>query len=322
MNIQTLLLFFYLLLPPQNVMQQDLLFASGKGALDTEQKEALVYELETFLNSSDSSFWGSDLSIEALLGEDYASYIPEEFLSFEAESKINEAAYYLKDDGSLKFMKVGEELFSVTNAPDNKTSKVSVNSSVIMRSKLDEMNREVEREVFRNNGTYKNPGRLSVTKYYYRGDSEIPFQTNETNFASRTLKKLFYNTKALVVESRVYNIDDNSNISDTFFSYNNNSLMTQKRELLYYISSTDERRDAPLEKKTIYNYTQFDSPDIDYYEDGVLKRKVVFSSEDSYTESLYFDNGMTVKTLYANGRRKEENILRGEESISRRVFDE
>lgn len=62
------------------------------------------------------------------------------------------------------------------------------------------------------------------------------------------------------------------------------------------------------------------NPDEQYYENNTLVRKTVWSSDTDYREQLYFDNGFSILSEYADGIQVLEIVMQGDTEIRRTVW--
>lgn len=64
-------------------------------------------------------------------------------------------------------------------------------------------------------------------------------------------------------------------------------------------------------RKNVYDYRGSDEfPAVTFYEDGVLRMRTLYSSENEYVRYVYFDSDMVMKLRYVNGQKTEETVYR------------
>lgn len=74
--------------------------------------------------------------------------------------------------------------------------------------------------------------------------------------------------------------------------------------------------------RTVYTFTDVsESPDFDYYEDGVLRVGRRHTSERAWTERTEFDGGFSVVADYEDGFKAAESVMFGEMEVRRRTFE-
>ena len=55
-------------------------------------------------------------------------------------------------------------------------------------------------------------------------------------------------------------------------------------------------------KKNVYSYAKnLSVPDTEFYEDGSLRMKIEYSSDESWIQTLYFQEGFVVRETYEDG---------------------
>lgn len=82
-------------------------------------------------------------------------------------------------------------------------------------------------------------------------------------------------------------------------------------------------KDAFVSRKNVYTYKSYtDIPDCSFYEDGVLRMSTVYTKNEDYTETVYFDGGFSVKAVYKDGVKVEEIAYSNGNEEYRRKFND
>ena len=83
--------------------------------------------------------------------------------------------------------------------------------------------------------------------------------------------------------------------------------MTQDKKTELKIISYHEDKDIP--------------PDFECYENGTLKKKVIYSSVSTYVEELFFDSSYSVKSYFNDGRRKQDVYFQNGKLIRTKKYE-
>ncbi len=97
-------------------------------------------------------------------------------------------------------------------------------------------------------------------------------------------------------------------------------LMESETHLEYYKNSVREKKRNT--RKNIYEYIRVDCPPSKtFFENDVLRLKIVYTSKKDYVQNVYFDNDTYVRTEFVNARKHLEVFyVSGEEKL-RRTYD-
>lgn len=61
-----------------------------------------------------------------------------------------------------------------------------------------------------------------------------------------------------------------------------------------------------IAQKKVFSYDSGgEEPDFQYYENGVIRVKRIYSGLEEYVETAFFDKGFSVETLYRQGKKIE-----------------
>lgn len=104
-----------------------------------------------------------------------------------------------------------------------------------------------------------------------------------------------------------------------------NRLLSEEEGTVYEVPDP-KRRGKKIKmagsKKNVYTYTPKASvPDYIFYENGKMRIAVNYIDEDTYEQTLYFENEFSVKTRYVHGRKTREIFYSGMNEIKRNEFE-
>ena len=108
------------------------------------------------------------------------------------------------------------------------------------------------------------------------------------------------------------------------WTYDGEKRLTAEEAITYLYSKTatgKEKIEEEVIKKEFRYGGAGKSPDSSYYENGELRIRTVYESENVYNETMYFDGGFTVLTRYENGIKRMEIISIDGTEIRRRTFE-
>lgn len=99
----------------------------------------------------------------------------------------------------------------------------------------------------------------------------------------------------------------------TLRTFNSDKKITSEEETLY-VQEPDPLRKGKTKtitvvKKNIFIYTKKSAfPDLEHYENGVLRIKQDYLDESTYLQTIYHEGGVIIETKYADGKKLEEKI--------------
>ena len=152
---------------------------------------------------------------------------------------------------------------------------------------MNETNQELLlEENFKYKLTYNETGKVVASeKYEYIPDTKAAENEQETK------------------KSNVLDKGDNYILrSKTNWKYNDEGKIIEKLFSEYeYKKVNKTKKTLTSTKKDVYEYKIKDvMPDYYYYENDVLRMKTIYSNEDSYVTTFYFDGGFVVDSVYEN----------------------
>ena len=99
----------------------------------------------------------------------------------------------------------------------------------------------------------------------------------------------------------------------TLRTFNSDKKITSEEETLY-VQEPDPLRKGKTKtitvvKKNIFIYTKKSAfPDLEHYENGVLRIKQDYLDESTYLQTIYHEGGVIIETKYSDGKKIEEKI--------------
>ena len=99
----------------------------------------------------------------------------------------------------------------------------------------------------------------------------------------------------------------------TLRTFNSDKKITSEEETLY-VQEPDPLRKGKTKtitvvKKNIFIYTKKSAfPDLEHYENGVLRIKQDYLDESTYLQTIYHEGGVIIETKYSDGKKLEEKI--------------
>ncbi len=276
------------------VTRQELVeFLSAKNDLDSLQKNIIPYGLE---NEFDEN---SEVKNES---------------SSEQEIQKEESATQIilkSSSNKIRLFKFGEEQFCL-DSNNQKKSLVSVNSELFTLSTYDEKSRLVEFVEWQNASTLDASIMLRKISYSYSeetdSETKIPkiilTARREENFKEKTLTLSEFDENSLLKRNDVYSVESDGKYFKTqssAFDYDDEKRLLLWREINYYKEGDEAAKISKLSKKYSYRYKEnFENPDIEYFENDILRLKTEYLSDSDYVETSYFDGGLEIKSYYEN----------------------
>lgn len=188
---------------------------------------------------------------------------------------------------NLVIMEYGEEIFSPQKINDQLVFVHKYKDTVI-RQFFDKDYRLAKNEIWeiKENGENK---KLKTEEYKYH---EL--------FLSRPV-------------SKKTTIDDQS--SQMLWQYDYNGRIISEEEII-------TKGKKKTSKKQIYIYKENSevSPDFEYYENGVLLQKNIYTSKTEYSVQIFFEDEFSVKTFYDNNKKIKEQYFSNNELVREKSY--
>ncbi|MCR5288993.1 MAG: hypothetical protein K6E51_03250 [Treponema sp.] len=198
------------------------------------------------------------------------------------------------------------QVFSVSNATDT-TVLIDRTGSEVKRRMYDANKLLQREEEWRIADDTKDMIFVSLTVYSYIPHSSVldtciiySYETKQVETQLFTAAGLLERVVTAHYEGDV--VTETTTDSITTFTYDEQSRIIDKKEELYVGSKHTKRQ--------VYNYTdKSHKPDYVYYEDGKVRIKTVYSAENDYVQTSYFDEGYSVVVTYVDGTKVSETYL-------------
>ena len=234
------------------------------------------------------------------------------------EEELIDEAYMKNFSGKLAFFKREDEYFSVSDKQKDFVYSSATDGDKIMRTKYDVQFRPLERLVWKNTSKIADAAITAKTSWSYEGDDV--FMVDE-DYAAKKVTETRANHKNLPVEQRDYELLANPQsteetplddikflVKETFTTYDGENRVLSCEELFY--DKTDPLSSPPayFTQKQVFSYTDKSSQaDTELYENGVLRYRVEYSDEDSYTATTYFEDGFFIQEVFQDDDGSEDN---------------
>jgi len=275
-----------------------------------ELEEARIAEQLDMLENENSDFTEED----------------EEFFKLN-KSEVN----YAGKDSTLSAMEFDDEIFISQTDGDNLV-KIASNTDETIREFYDSSYRLIRKENWKistveeskiknlEEFTYKNQSNRPSKKVITTDDSKELFNYNLDGLCTS------YKKYALVsVEETKKKSDESSSDGESTKNIKMNSYIVVKESWKYdsdkriistvktsytYDSDAYKKLTDTFEQKYVYTYNdewEDISPDMEYYEDKILKQKVKYTkTPGTYVTQTYFDKDFAVKTYYKESKKVKE----------------
>ena len=249
---------------------------------------------------------------------------------------------YARNDGSLRRFSYDGEQFTVWNEGED-TVLVNFYGDKLVRKTFDSLYRLVKNERFKLGKSAKKVSLETKSLYAYAGENVLPERViEELSSAQKRSERHFDKSGRLVslLESH-YEMRESKksekkseenapevqllNDKQTSKRYDSKGRLAEEenRSWSYKTNSFGRRIVEVRSTRTVYEYGEDESlaPDMFFYEDGELHLVRKYKSQDSYSETLYFDGGFSVELVYESGIKKTEIIYMNGVEQRRRNFE-
>lgn len=321
MNIASAILSFYLLLPVIYPHQQKLLNLVKPNSNEKENfllRQELVEFLQNNINSQDALLNQQNALNLENFGEDADDFINPKLAENQNQESVSQNVL-VNSLNKIRLFEFGEEKLEV-NSKNSKKSLVSVNSQTFTLSSYDENARLSEIVEWKNAQNSENSIMLKKTSFSYEDGFDLDGKSiikssrkTVQDFQEKTLTVTLYNEDFLPIRSQKFLLDENQNrtsLQSSAFDYDEEKRVVQYREINYYKADNFIDAISRLSKKYVYKYSMENSnPDLEYYENNVLRLKTQYLTEQDYIETAFFDNDIKVESRYENNVKISTKII-------------
>ena len=322
----------------------ELLDSSFTGEIDVSYENPIDKNyVEEFYAAKINSSYDFSVKTPDLLNSDLSKITEDDKILDDVKNLVESAnsssleRRIFDSEQNLSLFSFNDEILAIQKR-DNKNILVSSNDKKTIRRFFDEKNRVYKKEIWDISGSFQNSYLKNEEYYFYDEEKTVP--SSATLLEENLKYKLTYNEAGKVVAGEKYEyIPDTkaaeneqktkkSNVLDkgdnyilrskTNWKYNDEGKIIEKLFSEYeYKKVNKTKKTLTSTKKDVYEYKIKDGmPDYYYYENDVLRMKTIYSNEDSYVTTFYFDGGFVVDSVYDNATHTKDifysngNIIR------------
>ena len=226
-------------------------------------------------------------------------------------------------EGKLKAFAFDAERFTLSDA-NGESVTVNASGKTAVRKTYDDRMRLVKRDVWKIASTAKESARESTETFCYTTDGSYPVSSLTEEEGRRA--ETFYDDKGRVISLAEFFVDkDGKKIPDTKMTRryaDGNKILEEEKSRWEYADEKKSQLVAVRVQKKTYDYAAGgENPDYRFYEDGTLRIKTIYAQNDAYVTTLYFDDGYTVISEYAGGKKTKETIKNGDRILRTKTYD-
>ncbi len=207
---------------------------------------------------------------------------------------------YIDRLNELKILEFEKELF----IPNDEVI-IEKNEKSVSKSYYDDLYRVIKKEHW-SIGKLLDSKIIKTELFEYYDDTLVSKSKTEITEAEK--KVSVFNKNGFVEKIEEYLIFENQNylISETNLSYDEKDRINEKTETKYIYDEEYKMKPTVNTKRFVYHNKENEElpADYEYFENDILKIKVVYSeTKGNFTQEIFFDN-MSVKSFY------EDNLLK------------
>lgn len=214
----------------------------------------------------------------------------------------------LDSEKRLKAMSYDKEIFmSYKGGKENRI--IHSDGKKVSRLFYDEFYRLIKKEDW-DIPDYENARKLLSVEYAYDNPlSKYPVEAIEITDTNKTVSR--YSSSGVILQSDNYILENEKykKLNSVFWDLDNDGRILSERKVDYTKKSSVTEIDSSFEKKQnfIYNKENLEiPPDYEYYEDGTIKSKTIYTDKDNYVSTVYFNNGYEVTSYYQSGKKVKD----------------
>lgn len=207
---------------------------------------------------------------------------------------------YIDRLNELKILEFEKELF----IPNDEVI-IEKNEKSVSKSYYDDLYRVIKKEHWSIGKLLDS--KISKTELFEYYDDTL-VSKSKTEITEAEKKVSVFNKNGFVEKIEEYSIFENQNylISETNLSYDEKDRINEKTETKYIYDEEYKMKPTVNTKRFVYHNKENEElpADYEYFENDILKIKVVYSeTKGNFTQEIFFDN-MSVKSFY------EDNLLK------------
>lgn len=207
---------------------------------------------------------------------------------------------YIDRLNELKILEFEKELFI-----PNDEVLIEKNEKSVSKSYYDDLYRVIKKEHWSIGKLLDS--KISKTELFEYYDDTL-VSKSKTEITEAEKKVSVFNKNGFVEKIEEYSIFENQNylISETNLSYDEKDRINEKTETKYIYDEEYKMKPTVNTKRFVYHNKENEElpADYEYFENDILKIKVVYSeTKGNFTQEIFFDN-MSVKSFY------EDNLLK------------
>lgn len=327
----------------------ELLDSSFTGEIDVSYENPIDKNyIEEFYAAKNNSSYDFSVKTPDLLNSDLSKITEDDKILDDVKNLVESAnsssieRRIFDSEQNLSLFSFNDEILAIQKR-DNKNILVSSDDKKTIRRFFDEKSRVYKKEIWDISGSFQNSYLKNEELYFYDEEKTVPSSATllEENFKY----KLTYNETGKVVASEKYEyIPDTkaaeneqetkkSNVLDkgdnyilrckTNWKYNDEGKIIEKLFSEYeYKKVNKTKKTLASTKKDVYEYKIKDGmPDYYYYENDILRMKTIYSNEDSYVTTFYFDGGFVVDSVYENATHTKDIFYSNGNIIRQKVYE-
>lgn len=327
----------------------ELLDSSFTGEIDVSYENPIDKNyIDEFYSAKNNSSYDFSVKTPALLNSDLSKITEDDKILDDVKNLVESAnsssieRRIFDSEQNLSLFSFNDEILAIQKR-DNKNILVSSDDKKTIRRFFDEKSRVYKKEIWDISGSFQNSYLKNEELYFYDEEKTVPSSATllEENFKY----KLTYDETGKVIVSEKYEyvpdtkaaeneqetkksnvLDKGDNYilrSKTNWKYNDEGKIIEKLFSEYeYKKVNKTKKTLTSTKKDVYEYKIKDvMPDYYYYENDVLRMKTIYSNEDSYVTTFYFDGGFVVDSVYENATHTKDIFYSNGNIIRQKVYE-
>lgn len=232
---------------------------------------------------------------------------------------FSQDTYYFSEDGSSRLHTFEVEQVAVMSSSDSSVRALS-SDDTFFRCVYDDDMRLLSKVTWKINKSDKTSSVVLEEEFFYKDDSLSVSKSNAKDLENNVLTKKFFTDSGLLSKEEKYDLtQENKEIifSKTIFTYNKDSELTEKEITTF--DNINEKINEKFTERFVLQNPGNERSGYDYYKNNVLLRSVKYTSENSYTQKIFFDTDKSVFSVYENGLLVDEVISINGKEFRRKI---
>lgn len=225
-----------------------------------------------------------------------------------AQKSIEETYLVFKTSSQeIRMLETDADIFSASNSAQKNRALTSIANGELQRRFYDEEFRLFKIEYWRVASSSAQSTMRRLKTYSFGADGKLG-EIRENDFEASTSAVSFFNADGTIRSSRKNSFTDGTLDSFDIFTYEYDGAGRVLQESRQVFRMHGKKQKRVLSQRVVNTYAGERLSETSFYENSVLRIRTVYTDDDQYVQTTYFDGGLAVRDFYENGRKVSSTL--------------